>query len=464
MHPLPMEALLAHRSPKQGRPLVGAVLGMALVLGGCQTLWSAPPAQAPASVESVPGELIVKFRAGTPETARARLRQQAGVTRFEGLLADTERWHVPGEVDALRLRLATEPSLEWSEPNYRRTISAFAAPERSSAVNQWYLGSERGIGVEAAWNAMTGTPGAGVTVAVVDTGVDINHPDLKDRIAREADGVTPHFIDEIGSDSSLSTGATNYAGKDGNGHGTHVAGLVGASANGTGTVGVAPGVTILPVKVMRTDGSGDDFAIAKGLKDAADAGADVINLSVGGPAPSQLLADAIAYDLGRGATVIIASGNGYGPVYYPAAYAGIICVGATSGTPTSPYTIPAYSNKGPELSLVAPGGDGSHTSADRGIYSTVPTYSTYMSATSGVGPNYGTLSGTSMATPIVSGVAALVIADAKAHGQTLTPSQVRARLLATAKPLGAQSFSTDWGYGLVDPLKAVTWSGPGGSL
>ncbi|HEY9856539.1 MAG TPA: S8 family serine peptidase [Stenomitos sp.] len=456
---------MAYPSPKKGRPLVASgLLGMALFLGGCQTVLNASPSAPQAAIESVPGQVIVKFRAGTPSADRTALRDRYGATGFDGLLPDTERWHVTSEVDSLRSRLIAEPSLEWAEPNYRREILAYAASERGdTSVNQWYLSKDRGIGIDDAWNAMagTGTPGTGVMVAVVDTGVDINHPDLQDRIARDDNGVK-RFIDEVGHDTSFSTGTTDYMGMDGNGHGTHVAGLVGATGNNGHLVGVAPGVTILPVKVMRADGGGEDFSIAKGLKDAADNGADVINLSVGGPAPSQLLADAIAYDLNKGSTVVIASGNGYGPVFYPAAYAGVICVGATSGAPTAPYTIPSYSNRGPELSLVSPGGDGTHSSADRGIYSTVPTYPTYMSA-SGIGPSYGILSGTSMATPIVSGVAALVIADAKARGLTLTPSQVRSRLLATARPLGSQTFSSDWGYGLVDPLKAITWNGPGGT-
>ncbi len=446
---------------------------MALFLGGCQTLFGVPAQTRGADVETVPGQVIIKFRAETPETVRSALRSQYGVSRHDSLLPNSERWHVSGDVDTLRARLAAEAALEWAEPNYLRETLGFTAPEQSDDYNQWYLGAERGIGIQAAWDTISGTPGTGVTVAVVDTGVDVDHPDLTDRIARDGQG-NKRFIDEVGSDSSVSTGNRNFTGIDGNGHGTHVAGIVGASAGNAGVVinsvpvgnvvGVAPGVSILPVKVMRADGSGDDFAIAKGLKDAADAGADVINLSVGGPAPSQALADAIAYDIAKGSTVVIASGNGYGPVYYPAAYAGVICVGSTSGVSTNPLSVPSYSNRGPELSLVAPGGDGDHKSADRGIYATLPTYDNYLSLVYGRSKHYGTQSGTSMATPIVSGVAALVIADAKARGETLTPSQVRARLLATVKPIGDQTFSPDWGYGLVDPLKALTWGGPGGSL
>lgn len=457
---------MAHQPQKSTRPLVASgLLGFALILGGCQLPWSPPAETSRGDVETVPGQVIVKFRAETSLATRAVLRSQYGASRHEGLLPDTERWHVAGDATALRSRLMVEPALEWAEPNYLRQTLAFTAPERSGTANQWYLGAERGINVQAAWDTLTGSPGAGVTVAVVDTGVDVNHPDLADRIARDGQGAK-RFIDEVGNDSSVSTGNRNFTGVDGNGHGTHVAGIVGASAGNGGIVGVAPGVTILPVKVMRADGSGDDFAIAKGLKDAADAGADVINLSVGGPAPSQLLADAIAYDVAKGSTVVSASGNtccGGSPVFYPAAYAGVIAVGATAGTPTSPLTIPAYSNRGPELALVAPGGDGDHKSADRGIYATLPTYDNYLSLVYGRSKDYGTQSGTSMATPIVSGVAALVIADAKARGEKLTPSQVRTRLLATVRPIGDQPFATDWGYGMVDPLKALTWSGPGGT-
>lgn len=450
-----------------------------LVLASCQTpSLQAPPVPQAVPSEFVAGQLLVKFRPEVKEAERAALRKANGVTTAESLLPDLEHWQFKGDTLGMQKQLSHNPSLLFVEPNFVRRTLAFAPSERSdSSVDQWYLGAARGIDMAAAWTSASfanatnsAQPGAGVTVAVVDTGVDTNHPDLRAHIPDDPQAPTNRapwgkkFIDEVGHDSTVNTGSLNFLGQDGNGHGTHVAGILGAIGYNSGIVGVAPGVTILPVKVMRADGNGDDAQIAKGLIDAADAGAEVINLSVGGPDPSQTLAAAIAYDFSKGATVVIASGNYGGPVLYPAAYAGVIAVGATSGAVGSPNAIPDYSSRGPQLSLVAPGGEGLSMDAAKGIYSTFPTHDTYLSVLGRKPKNYAVQSGTSMATPIVSGVAALVIADAKAHGQTLTPSQVRARLLATATPLAISGFDNSSGYGLVNPAKALLWSAPGGAV
>ncbi|HEY9898093.1 MAG TPA: S8 family serine peptidase [Pantanalinema sp.] len=473
--------------PSRGGRFFGAALALTLAVTGCQAFWGTAPGASRSASPQVEGELIVKFKAETGQSEREALRLTHGVQQVDAILPDTERWTIQGDAAALRSALSRHEAFEYAEPNYVRRTQAYA-PSEASSQYQWYLRAQRGIDMNAAWNSTSfatasqaSPPGKGVTVAVVDTGVDASHPDLAPNIARVPAGIfenypklstrvastsegAPFYIDEVEGDTTLGTGNTPYAFKDGNGHGTHVAGILGAAGDNGGMVGVAPGVSILPVKVMRADGSGSDFAIAQGLKDAADAGADVINLSVGGPEPSQLLADVLAYDMAKGVTVVIASGNGYGAVYYPAAYAGVICVGATSGKEGSATSIPGYSNRGPEVSLVAPGGSsgvGDASKFNDGIYSTLPTYSFYESGRLPL--NYGVLSGTSMATPVVSGVAALVIADARARGQSLSPSQVRARLIATAKPLSAGGFSNETGYGLVDPLKALQWSAAGGT-
>lgn len=422
----------------------------------------------PATAPQVPGELLMKFRAPTSEAARAAVRVQAGVTSYRELLPGIECWEV-ADPAAVMGQVGQDARLEYVQPNYLRHVQGFVAPELQDST-QWYLDATRGIDVASAWarfgaTATDSAPGAGVLVAVVDTGIDITHPDLKDRIATDSQG--PRFIDCVGPDYSPYAGSTNFEGKDGNGHGTHVAGILAASAGQGGIVGVAPGATLLPVKVMQANGDGNDDAIARGLIAAADAGADVINLSVGGPLPSPVLADALAYDMARGSTVVIASGNGGEAVYYPAACAGVIAVGATTGASADPTAIAYYSDSGPELALVAPGGD-DPTGKDptRGIYSTLPTYPCYLSLVyqkyvPAKSP-YGVQVGTSMATPIVSGVAALVIAEAKAHGQHLSPAQVRTRLLATARPLAAGGFSAAAGYGMVDPVRALaaTAGGP----
>ncbi len=447
------------------------------------------PGATPAETGPLPGELSMRWEEGTAEAVRRTVRARSGVRTAEPVFENVEHWILPGDTGPVLEALSREPHVRWSEPVRRRRIAGFTPEAAPDGTRQWYLAKARGLDVQAAWSLPLEQcrhglkPGAGVVVAVVDTGVDISHPDLVARIARvPADLASrsasvlehstskgagnPWVIDEIGPESTF--GGISYTGVDGNGHGTHCAGLVGASDDGQGIVGVAPGVTILPVKTMRYDGSGDDVPIARGLVDAADAGADVINFSVGGPEPSQILADALAHAYRKGVTVVIAAGNGFGDeVYYPAAYAGVISVGATSGASGNPWAIPGYSNRGQSLALVAPGGDGAQdrrTTADptleaRGLLSTLPT------RTVGLGGkplSYGVESGTSMATPLVSGVAALVIAEAKARGESHDPVTVRTRLIATARPLGDRPFDPRWGYGFIRPALALSWTGPDG--
>lgn len=448
---------------RKRHPLLLAALGLA-VLQGCQ---AAPGARVPdpPAYQAVAGQVLVKFAEGATPAEQAELRERFGATATDPLLPGIERWHVADAARAVA-GLAHEPGVEFAQPNYTRRTLAYQATDNALA-NQWYLTAEKGLDMPAAWNRTTVTPpGRDVIVAIVDTGIDTSHRDLRANLLDDPTAPTDRapwgkkFIDEVGegvvtSEFPNKTDA-NYLMRDGNGHGTHVAGIVGAVGNnGEGVTGVAPGVKLLPVKVMRADGDGDDFTIAKGLKAAADAGAHVINLSVGGPAPSPVLAEALAYDFSKGATVVIASGNGYGvPVYYPAAYAGVIAVGATN----TERKIASYSNVGPQLALVAPGGNTEAAGNPAlGIYSTLPTYANYLSLNSGKPLNYGVQVGTSMATPMVSGVAALVLAEARTRNVTLTPAQVRTRLLASTTPLASASFDNKWGYGMLNPTRALTW-------
>ena len=347
--------------------------------------------------------------------------------------------------------------------------SPSAIPSRNTPgpAAQWYLEAERGIDVRSAWSlplrhtAAGEKPGAGVTVAIIDTGIDPRHPDLASNLARVTGEVTRSSLrsrlvdatpgsvlqlDEVGARDGL------YAGKDGNGHGTFCAGLVAALDDGQGIVGVAPGARILAVKAMTSEGDGRDEEIAQGILDAAELGADILNISVGGAAPSSVLADAMAMAFRKGCTIVVASGNGAGAVYYPAAYTGVISVGATGGIPGAPREIPPYSNRGPEVSLVAPGGtpDFAPTTS---IWSTLPTYDFLMGPR--LGTRYGRLEGTSFATPLVAGVAALVQAEAKARGMRLSPAQLRLHLMATATPLTRTPFDPRSGFGFVNPRRAL---------
>jgi subtilisin family serine protease len=275
--------------------------------------------------------------------------------------------------------------------------------------------------------------GAGATVAVVDSGVQADHPDLKGRIGPGYD-----FVDH------------DTTPQDGDGHGTHVTGIVGAaSGNGVGIESVAPGATLMPVRVLGNDGSGNIDDVARGVDWARTHGADVINLSLGSDVPlvgamgGDTFDAAIRRALAAGIVVVAAAGNNSVPVCeQPAASDGLLCVGAVDKRRQRSF----FSSFGEGLGLVAPGGSGTSAGgADVGedILSTYPP-STYQE-----------LAGTSQAAPHVSGVAALLVARG-VRGQAAVK-----RLLATATDLGAPGNDAEYGAGLVDARAAVT--GLGGS-
>lgn len=253
--------------------------------------------------------------------------------------------------------------------------------------DQWAL---QQVGAQCAWSYTTGTPD--VIVAVVDSGVDMRHPDLVDRLQGGRD-----FVD--GDDDP----------GDENGHGTNVAGIIAATLdNAQGIVGLSPNVSILPVRVMDREGYGSDWNIGEGIRYAADAGAKVINLSLGATLSigvdqeSAQVSQAIRYAQERGAVVVVAAGNDFVPL--PNAIVGsnldVLVVAATT---ESDRKAP-FSNFGESVNITAPGVH---------ILSTMPTYEVYL--TSGEVPederfqqDYDYMSGTSQAAPFVSALAALL--------------------------------------------------------
>ncbi|WP_082837646.1 S8 family peptidase [Haladaptatus sp. R4] len=252
----------------------------------------------------------------------------------------------------------------------------------------------------------SGYTGTGAEVAVVDTGIDSNHPDLQ---------------------ANLGTGkaVVGSSWSDDNGHGTHVAGIIGAANDGQGVVGVAPEATLHAVKVLDSNGSGSYSDIAAGIEWAADQGYDVINLSLGGGSGSSTVDSAVQYAYSNGCLLVGASG-GSGPctscVGYPASSSEVVAVSASN----TEDDIASFSSRGPEIELIAPGKS---------------VNSTYWDDT------YRTLSGTSMSTAHVSGAAAQVMAT----GYTNTGA--RQRLRETAEDLGLSS--DEQGYGLVDVAAAL---------
>jgi len=248
--------------------------------------------------------------------------------------------------------------------------------------------------------------GQGVKVGIIDTGIDYTHPDLK---ANYAGGY--NAID------------TSKPPLDDNGHGTHVAGIIGAVSDGAGVVGVAPRASLYAVKVLNAQGSGAYSAIIDGIQWAVTNKLNVVNMSLGSPSGSTAIQKAVEAAYKAGVTLVVAAGNDSGPVNYPAKYPQAIAVAASD----SADKIASFSSRGPEIVVIAPG---------------VAINSTYM------GGIYKSLSGTSMASPHVAGLAALAVAAG-----AKSPAEVRKALTGAAVNLGLQS--AEQGAGLVDAGKLV---------
>jgi subtilisin family serine protease len=425
------------------------VLSLALALAaGCGAPISAKdglPVRQANRVEYVPDEIVVKFKKPDGIRAEAALFPEdiAPTLSREFLPATTklDATSFESRDDTVLLKVAqgaaykvaqayaARADVEWAIPNVAMDLPAPPAnapnlPKIQAFSNdplanqQWFL--ER-IHAPQAWATSTG---AGVTVAILDTGVDAAHPDFGGAVEKGADYVT-----------------RNGDSKDLHGHGTHVAGIVGARKdNGLGVAGVAPGCNLLAIRVLGESGRSGIFSVARGIKFAADHARKtgrkvVINLSLGASLP----VDPVDFLLGwyaqrQGALLVAAAGNDGGPVGVPARHRYFMAVAATDDQDRKA----GFSNFGKQLAISAPGVN---------ILSTTPTYPVNMT-TRGIAQNYAPLQGTSMAAPVVSGVAALVWSRHK----DWTAAQVKEALQKSAKPLGDKD---QFGAGLVDAAAAV---------
>ncbi|KAB0443719.1 S8 family peptidase [Lysinibacillus fusiformis] len=253
-----------------------------------------------------------------------------------------------------------------------------------------------------------------VTVAVIDSGVDFKHPDLKSQV------LTPY--------NAAAPANTSYPGD----HGTHVAGIIAAAKdNGIGGHGINPQAKLLPIDVFNGKEGANDFIIAQGILYAIEQGVDVINMSLGGYGESPLMQDAVQKAIDSGITIVAAAGNESTDEYsFPASYEGVISVGSTNDR----NKLSSYSNYGPSVDVVAPGED---------IYSTVHDEKK--------GSSFVKFSGTSMASPVVAGIVSLL----KSKHPNLKPHEIEAILEITAQDLGKKGYDLTYGHGLVDPVKAL---------
>lgn len=363
-------------------------------------------------------------------------------------------------------QLEKSTSVAYAEPNPSFKLPGFQTMQVPPIVRpndpnyglQWNMKSS---GIDQAWTLSTGNKN--LKIAVIDSGVDPNHPDLIEHLEKFED----IWNEEKGPDvyrNPLSGLTKNYGGMDGNGHGTHVTGVIAAQMNNQiGVAGVSgEGVRIVPIKATDYAGNTDAAVLTAAFQRAIDRNVRVINISIGGPAnkSTQALVDVIELALQKNISIVSATGNEsarlvgtISPITVPAAYPGVIAVGAH----TQYDKVASYSNGGPEIDLVAPGGGGQSATAAEGqqIWSTWPSYPTYEYYQKRVTSTYyAATSGTSMACPHVTGVVALMLS----REPNLTPAQIRSRLVATADDLDARGFDQASGYGKLNALRALKWT------
>jgi subtilisin family serine protease len=420
---------------------LGALL---LVLSGAQTGLSraenipqANPEQTTQrnpQANAVAGEFLIKFKPGSPASAKAAVMARVGGELSAGVPElGVELVTVPAlrdrtdvsTAEAVLNTLNGDPSVEYAEPNFIYSITDEGDTSANAVSIRAYLPMTMNITryipndpsrpSQYAWDRISAYDGwhltrgsANVVIAVVDTGVQPDHPDLAAKLVPGYD-----FVDNDATPS------------DGHGHGTHVAGTAAAITNNAiGGAGTCPDCRVMPVRVLNNSGNGTLTGVANGIIFAANNGAQVINLSLGGSGNSTL-ESAVNYAWSRGSLLACAAGNdGTQEITYafPAAYAQCLAVGATDSADDDAW----YSNWGLWVDIAAPGSD---------------VFSTW------IGSGYNTISGTSMATPHVAGVAGLV------SSRGLNNAQVRARLETTADPIpGTGEW---WSNGRLNLLRAL---------
>ncbi|MFC1955031.1 S8 family serine peptidase, partial [Chloroflexota bacterium] len=382
---------------------------LAVIIIGLSFLWPTSAAFA-ADHQGSPGDykrIIVKFREGAKKEDRESAHLQASA-RIESTIAEirAEVVSVPNEKALSVLgRYRSNKLVEYVEFDGIAHTTDVPNDQYFNERYQWGLFK---IKAPEAWSITKGS--RSVRIAILDTGIDVNHPDLAGKIV---------------SSKNFTDSETPYS--NGNSHGTHVAGIAAAATdNGIGVAGVGYNASLMNVKVLGDNGEGLYSWISEGIIWATDNGADVINLSLGGTDPSLTLKDAVDYAWSKGAVVVAAAGNhGSSAPFYPAYYSNCIAVAATD----SADNLYSWSGYGNWVDVAAPGES----------YSTTP-------------GGYAYKSGTSMATPFTSGLAGLVMteaSDANANGRK--NDEVRSTIQHSC-----DRVVTNTGYGRINAYRAVS--------
>jgi subtilisin family serine protease len=357
----------------------------------------------------------------------------------------------PVNLEAAVAAYNADPSVEYAVPNYLR--HPLTTPNDPRYEDQWNL---QKIGWETAWGRSDHTRHP--IIAIVDTGVDYTHEDLRENIwinKKEETGYAGldddgnGYIDDTRgwdfTDAPTLAGIGDYLDRDNDpmdesGHGTHVAGIIGAVAdNGVGMVGIAPQARLMALRAgFRTSGGAflEDDDIAAAIVYATDNGAEIVNMSWGDPRPSPLIRDVIRYAYEREVTLVAAAGNeGESKLFYPASLGETIAVGASDDGDRRA----SFSNFGENLDLLAPG---------VGILGTL------------LGGGYSTLSGTSMAAPHVAGVVGLL----KTRHPEWSPEEIKYAILRSTTDLGPSGWDAQSGAGRLNVTQILTQDEGGASV
>lgn len=458
-----------------------------LIIGQDQVV--STPSTLRLSNDFIPGDTVVKYHDALPASAlnkgRSTIAAQLGFERKAGApgremllqlnlsgnqqtLSKTSTSHLPGlgkfksENDRRKWQtlmaikaLNKDPRVEHAEPNF--ILKPLLVPDDEYYPLQWHY---QQINLPAAWDMTTGSQD--VTVAVIDTGVLLNHPDLQGQLVAGYDFISSvtTAADDDGIDSNPDDAGDSDGSVPSSFHGTHVAGTIAASSNNSrGVAGIAWNVRVMPLRALGV-GGGSGYDINQAIRYAAglsnDSGqvpenpADIINLSLGGPGFSQVTQSTIDAARAAGVIIVAAAGNdATSQFFYPASYNGVISVSAVGPQ----NTLAPYSNFGSEVDVTAPGGDlRRDVNGDGYADGVLSTAGDDSSGTTGF--NFNFQNGTSMASPHVAGVIALM----KSVNDGLTPDQIDT-LLAQGEltdDLGTTGRDNSFGHGLINAQKAVT--------
>jgi len=388
------------------KTIVLLVIAILLISSFPTIVFAAPPDSPTPVSDSSSQQILVKFKPATSLPEVAQIHRQLGGQVKETIPGiGVQVVTVPkGQAMAKAKAYSSNARVAYAEPDF--VAEAVGSPDDPWFGSQWGM-----VKVQApqAWDVTTGS--GTIKIAILDTGVDLDHPDLANKIVSNINLTSSTTVDDV------------------HGHGTHVAGIAAAMTNnGVGVAGLGYGSTIMNVKVMGDTGSGAYSWIVSGIIWAVDNGAKVINMSLGGSSASSTLEDAINYAWSKGVVVVAAAGN-YGNTapLYPAYYTNCIAVAATD----SLDRLAGWSNYGDWVDVAAPG---------VGIYATLKNN------------GYGYKSGTSMASPHVAGLAALVFTTlSDTNGDGKLNDEVRSRIEVNCDDIGVSGI----GYGRINAARAV---------